>query len=320
MPSPYDIENWEEFLKENGCRQIIDYGEWIMCRCPFHDQSDETRPSFGIYKENGNGNCFGCGKHNWENICELFNISSIDFIDAVREAKWSRFIDKLKGKGKRAFKRFKLPENCISPQSYQLSRIYLAKRGISKETQEQLGIRVCVNKDSKYMDSLIFPIYDERGLLFFDSRYIGSLSWKPRWSSPKDSPKWRAYFNWNYEKRYQYLILVEGASDAAKMYELGFKDTIPAKYFSDTQLSMIFRSGADDIFLAYDMDEAGRFKVDKYGNEISFQAKAKILLSNASINIHTVHFPKGVSDPGELRNMDKLLNINPKLKAVFENN
>ena len=58
MPAQNDILDWEDFLSSNGCKGVIDFGDWVMCNCPFHNQTDESRPSFGINKESGIGNCF----------------------------------------------------------------------------------------------------------------------------------------------------------------------------------------------------------------------------------------------------------------------
>jgi DNA primase len=56
----FDTENW---LKENyGCEFIQNNNGWLTATCPFDDH-DDMSPSFGIHKEKGIFNCFGCGRN-----------------------------------------------------------------------------------------------------------------------------------------------------------------------------------------------------------------------------------------------------------------
>lgn len=311
---PSEITDWPEFLKEHGIDDSIDYDEWIMFLCPFHDQTDTSRPSFGIHKETGIGNCFGCGRHEWEEICDYFGISPFDFIDGTRESVWNLFKRKvLKIKKKETYKRYKLPESLVNPYSFDKSRKYFTDRNIHKDILELLHIRFCINEESKYYNYIIFPIYDERDVLFFDARYVGLRAYKSRWLRPKDAAVDRTYFNWTNVVHNEYLCLVEGATDVLKMVQFGLMNTIAAKYFSPMQLEMILRHHFKYIFLAYDNDEAGRYKFNSKGWNISFNAKAKFMLGNAGMSIHEIKFPNGVKDPADIKYMNDLLNLNPIL-------
>lgn len=319
MPTPNDIEDWTDFLETNNCKGIVEFEDWIMCVCPFHEQTDDSRPSFGINKELGIGNCFGCGRHTWEDICEAFGLSSIDFIDGVRANAWERFRNKIKGKGKRKFKRFALPNQLVNPFGVKASTEYLLKRGIHKETVESFGIRLCIDESSKYMNHLIFPIEDEKGVLYFDARYVGKKKWKPRWRSPKDCAKWKTFYNWHYGESPFYLCFVEGATDVLKMVQFGVKNTIAAKYFSPEQFDLVLKAGPRFIFLAYDEDEAGRYAVsEKTGKPMHFMHKAKTLFSDAGISIQEVQFPEGCKDPGDIESEEALYSINRKLQRIVE--
>ena len=311
---PSEVDNWTEFLEEHGAQGVVEWDEWVMCFCPFHSQSDKTRPSFGIYKETGHGNCFGCGGHTWEEICDWLGISAVDFVDGVRESAWNIFKNKLfKTKQKESFKRYSLPGSLINPYSHKGSRAYFIERGIPRDLLEAYAVRLCIGPESKYKEYAIFPIYDKKGVLFFDARYMGSETFKTRWLRPKDAAVDRAYFNEINIADNTYVCLVEGASDALKMIAMGFKNTIPAKYFSPIQLNWFLTSGFKHIFLAYDMDEAGRLKVNKKGFNISFNAKAKFMLSDAGMSIKEITFPEGAKDPGDIKFASDLLKLNPFL-------
>jgi hypothetical protein len=314
MPTPQQIHDWVEFLEENGCKGVIDFGDWVMCNCPFHEQEDFTRPSFGINKESGAGNCFGCGKKSWQDICELFDISSTDFIEGIKENAWGKFMRKVrKEKGSNKFLRFKLPNELCNPFGHKGARDWARKRGISKEIMESCGVRLCMDKTSKYYEHIIFPIKDEKGVLYFDARYVGKLD-KPRWRAPKKSNRLRTFYGWRYKTKFKYLVFVEGAGDVLKMKSMGLKNTIAAKNFSDKQFDLIINSGVRYIFLAYDNDDAGRYKTsEKTGKNISFNAKAKSLFSNAGIYIAEVEFPKGCNDSGDIKSESQFFKMNPKL-------
>jgi len=312
---PQEIIDWDDFLTQQGMSNIVDMDEWIMCNCPFHNQSDKSRPSFGIYKENGDGNCFGCGKHPWEEFCNLVGISAFDFIDGMRENAWKSFKRKmLKHTEKILYKRYKLPNSLSNPLGHKGCAEYFLKRGIQNDILEIYNVRLCLDETSKYNEYVIFPIYDEKGILFFDARYVGNKIGKQRWRRPIDAPVWKTFFNWVNIKNYGYICLVEGATDALKLIQFGLKNTIPAKNFSPSQITMILRAGFKYMFLCYDEDEAGRHKFNKKGWDISFNGKAKFLFNDAGINLKEIVLPEYAKDPAEIKNHADLIGLNPLLE------
>lgn len=318
MPNYNDIQDWEGFLETYGMKHIVNFGDWIMCLCPFHEQSDKSRPSFGIEKETGRGNCFGCGNHSWEEICERFGIDATDSVDAIRSTNWKIFMDRIHNKIKRnKFLRYKMPDNLVRPYHRKSSEIYFNSRHIDRNTLDFFQISTCIDGASRYYDHALFPIYDEKGLLYYDARYCGECRYKPRWITPKLSPRHRTYFNFPYGRKVEYLCFVEGATDAMRMWQIGLKNTIPAKNFSQRQIELILKSGAKKIFLAYDQDEAGRNKLDKNNVNISFEAKAKTLFSNGGMEIKVVLFENNCKDPCDIRSELRFLNQNSFLKEFI---
>lgn len=315
---PDEVDDWEEFLEDQGCENITDYGDWIMCVCPFHEQSHTERPSFGIYKETGTGNCFGCGGHTWPDICERFGLSSLDFIDGIREASWQKFKAKVLGgdKKKVTYKRYHLPNKLRNPLGHRGAREYLIERnGYDTELLSAYGIRLCMDKSSKYYEHIIFPIEDEKGILFFDARYAGKLD-KTRWRRPSGAAYWKTYFNWINVSQSKNLLFVEGASSALKFIQFGWP-TIPAKNFSDRQLKMIRNSPVERIFLFYDNDEAGRSLLSSKGKPIHFTAKAQHLLEGCGIEVIVGILPDYANDPADVKYSSDVFDLNFKLAEIF---
>jgi len=314
---PSDVENWIEFLEEQGCTNIVDFGDWISFNCIFHEQTDKSRPSLGIYKETGCGKCFGCGTYSWKDFCEEWGISVVDFIDTVKENTWDRFRTKILGvKTQQTYKRFKLPNTLISPFGDRRCMKYITERTLDIRLLEKIGVKLCKDEGSKYYDYIIFPIYDEKGILFFDARYVGDDPQKPRWRRPKKCAFWKTYFNWENIKDRRRLIFVEGVTDAIKMIQFGFKETIPAKEFSLHQINMILNSEVETIVLMYDNDEAGRTAKNKNGKDIHFVAKAMNLFGNSGRDIVIGNIPDSYKDPAAIKTVEELIKINPKLKFL----
>lgn len=315
---PIDIDDWEAFLEEQGCENIMDIGDWVMCNCIFHEQSDTVRPSLGIHKESGVGNCFGCGTHSWNDVCEVFGISVVEFIDGVRASVWDKFREKvLRKKTARKYKRYKLPKSLVNPLGHKGARKYLIEeRNYDISVLEAYGIRLCRDSNSRYFNHVVFPIEDEKGVLFFDARYVGKTKGKTRWKRPKDSAYWKTYFNWENVKDSKTLLFVEGAGDALKLIQFGLP-AIPAKNFSPYQLTMIRNAPVERIFLFYDNDEAGRTLLSEKGKPIHFTAKARHLFDNSGIEVITGIIPDYAGDPAQIESLSDIMKANPKLAKTF---
>lgn len=315
---PSDILDWEDFLSTNGCDSVTDYGDWVMCNCLFHDQSDCSRPSLGINKESGVGNCLGCGPHSWEDICEVFGISAVTFIDAPSATVWDAFKNTLEPMlTKQTYLRYKLPRKLIPVWEHKGAKRYaLEKQGYEEDVLRRYNISVCMDDKSKYYESIIFPILDNRGVLFFDARYVGTSEMRSRWMRPKDCAQWKTYFNWINVRNSKTLVFVEGAADALKLIQFGLP-AIPAKNFSEHQYSMLLKSPCELILLAYDQDEAGRTLLSEKGRPIHFTAKAKNLFLGSGRDVRVLDFPRYAKDPAEIKTRKQLFKYNPILSKLF---
>ena len=87
------------------------------------------------------------------------------------------------------------------------------------------------------------------------------------------------------------IVLVEGVLDARYLNSKGFKTvSIGGSDLSLAQIRLLELSGAKEVLLALDMDEAGR----------EATAKAADLLSRSRIRPYVVSLPAGFKDPDEL--------------------
>ena len=87
------------------------------------------------------------------------------------------------------------------------------------------------------------------------------------------------------------IVLAEGVLDARYLNSKGFKAaSIGGSDLSLAQIKLLERSGAKEVLLAFDMDQAGR----------TATAKAADLLSRSRLRPYVVSLPAGFKDPDEL--------------------
>lgn len=315
---PNEVLDWEDFLRSNGCSNVIDTGQWVMCNCLFHGESN---PSFGIDKESGSGHCFVCGWHNWEDICGVFGISANDFIDSMKESQWESIKRKLfKEKRSLAYKRYGLPVFYNCRNSYDLEKFkYFKERNITSQSIYHYNVLYCDDIDSKYNDSIIFPVYDEKGILYFQARYVGDNKYIQRWRFPKNCAKWKMHFNWTNVKDMDSVIFVEGPPNVMRLYEWGFP-SVAAKDFSPYQIGNIIHSKVQRIFLLYDRDQDKILSDGMVFNAgKKYSERAKKVFSNCGKEIILLQLPEGYKDIAEVKTIDEFIESNDiKLAAWYD--
>ncbi len=171
---------------------------------------------------------------------------------------------------------------------------YLKDRGLSDETIRHFGLGFAGNngkavvehlREKGYADDLIiasgiatnsetygmsssffgrvmFPIINsDKKVIGFGGRVLGSG--EPKYLNTSETPifdKRRNLYGYNFAKRARkkYYILCEGYMDVISMHQAGFDSAIASlgTAFTEEQAAMIKRDGRD-VYLAYDMDEAG---------------------------------------------------------------
>ncbi len=87
------------------------------------------------------------------------------------------------------------------------------------------------------------------------------------------------------------IVLLEGVLDARYLNSYGFKTaSVGGSDLSLAQINLLERSGAKEVLLAFDMDDAGR----------AATANAGDLLSRSGCRPYVVSLPAGFKDPDEL--------------------
>jgi len=139
---------------------------------------------------------------------------------------------------------------------------YYINRGYYPETLDLFDVGLCLEKNRPMSGRIVVPIYDE------DYNYVGCVG---RSTSPDMQPKW--LHSKGFRKSYLYglnlalehirktgtVILVEGQGDVWKMHEAGFPNTVGifGASLTDDQLVLLEQSGALNVVILTDSDEAG---------------------------------------------------------------
>jgi len=148
-------------------------------------------------------------------------------------------------------------------QSIAIPSTYYINRGYQKETLVNFDIGMCNNKNKPMSGRIVVPIYDE------DYNYVGcigraSTDWmKPKWLHSKGFRKSAYLYGMNIAKeeilKTGTAVLVEGQGDVWRMHEAGIKNCVGifGASLSDEQLVLLEQSGALNLVILTDTDEAG---------------------------------------------------------------
>lgn len=290
-------EDLKELLDKIGVEGIVQRNNNWQALCPFHQ---ETRPSWGISFDPPHFHgCFGCGAKG--SLSDLL----------VRVGRWStakarRFV----GLTSRTFPALTMPQTrklklVDETELYPLklskaAKRYALSRGLSEATITELGLL-----HEPEMDRLLFPWY-------FDDKLIGVTG---RALNPDDPVKTLPLYGTQKGQCFylpnrsldssQPLIVVEGETDAARVYDAGFKN-VGALCFgtlSRQQLSFALNSGLRELVLFLDDDERGR----ELSQELSTDLRTKFSLSKVewkSVRRKYAELTGGKLDPACLSRAD----------------
>ena len=145
---------------------------------------------------------------------------------------------------------------------------YYIGRGYSEKTLETFDIGTCFAKNKPMAGRVVVPIYDE------DYNYVGCVGrsiddkLQPKWLHSKGFKK-NVLYGFNIAKSFMgdkgVLFILEGQGDVLRMYEAGFKNSVGifGASISDDQLLLLERSGALNLVILTDYDEAGKRAADQ---------------------------------------------------------
>ncbi len=155
----------------------------------------------------------------------------------------------------------------------QIPADYYLKRGYKEETLTRFDIGTCTKKNKPMSGRVVVPIYDE------DYNYIGCIgrsfrqNMNPKWLHSKGFRKSSYLYGLNLAKdkilETSTAVLVEGQGDVWRMHEAGVENTVGifGASLSDDQLVLLEASGALNLVILTDYDEAGNKAAEQIMNK-----------------------------------------------------
>ena len=185
----------------------------------------------------------------------------------------------LKPDPKREVKLLEIFERKIERQTSNISREqiqstisipadYYIGRGYSEKTLKTFDVGTCFAKNKPMTGRVVVPIYDE------DYNYVGCVGrsiddkLQPKWLHSKGFKK-NVLYGFNIAQNFMgdkgVLFILEGQGDVLRMYEAGFKNSVGifGACVSDDQLLVLEKSGALNLVILTDYDEAGKKAADQ---------------------------------------------------------
>lgn len=152
--------------------------------------------------------------------------------------------------------------------SISIPSTYFIERGFEPETLDFFDVGECMTANKPMSKRAVVPVYDE------EYNYVGCVgrstneSMKPKWLHSKGFKK-SVLYGLNIAKneiaKTKTAILVEGQGDVWKMHEAGFNNCIGifGSSLNDDQLFLLEKSGALNLIILTDSDEAGNKAYNK---------------------------------------------------------
>ena len=280
-------------------------GKGYMCNCPFPDHTDKT-PSFCVTPETNLWNCFGCGKGG-DVIRFVELMDGVDFKEAVNRLDHSghkRIVIKKKPADKApplTVKEKKLLDRVVSYYQHTFAEDtrgldYLkndrnirdnksltdfgtgfVNGSLLKILPEDEDIRLSLKKigiltntgRELFLNCVVFPLYDSNGAVI--SLYGRNIEESAEVHHLYLPGKRTGLVNRQAAIHSDTLILTESIIDALTLYDQGFKNVMPIYGVNGLTEDHLFSFSRqiNEIYLAFDADEAGR----KAAETVSMQLK-----------------------------------------------
>jgi DNA primase len=140
---------------------------------------------------------------------------------------------------------------------------YFEKRGFLPDTLSHFGVKDCIDKTSSMWNRAIIPVTFENKEVGYIARAVKNFI-QPKYLFSNGFKKTDYLYNYDnaidVARDKHTLFLVEGQGDVWRMYEAGVVNCVGlfGKDLSDTQKSLLIRSGVTDLVVLTDNDQAGR--------------------------------------------------------------
>jgi DNA primase len=250
-----------DYLNEKGMQNIRTVGNNIMACCPFHN---EHSPSFGVHKENGMYQCFGCGiRGNFQTL-----VKHLDGFDTVHDAfeylvdvygTYSHTLDEplhLHFEESERKEMYSVSDFVLDKYKYR--HPYLTKRGISEPWQRFFEIGYSTEKKA-----ITIPYRDEHSNLV--SIKFRKVHQKSFWYEPSMPPNVKKQTLYSFDKALKsskkILAITEAEIDCMSVWQsnLASAVAIGGNQFSEEQATKMIRYLPSDteILLFVDNDAGG---------------------------------------------------------------
>jgi 5S rRNA maturation endonuclease (ribonuclease M5) len=185
---------------------------------------------------------------------------------------------------------------------------YYVERGFKQETLDLFDIGFCFGENRPMSGRVVVPIYDE------GYNYVGcvgrsiSETIKPKWLHSKGFKK-SILYGLNIAKKYihqsQAIILVEGQGDVWRMHEAGYKNCVGifGSSINEDQLLLLEQSGALNVIILTDSDEAGQKACDQ-------------IIKKCGRRFNYFRPEISLKDVGEMTAEQIQAELNPQLKGI----
>lgn len=230
-----------EYIEENlDCRRQVSKPEEIQVDCinPECDDNWRHHKKMAVNTEKQVAFCFKCGKvyrNAVEIVAEIEKISRFAALKIVKSGIKrtygpNRLETALFGKSEEvepataAVERpaIKLP-GCIPIEPGMEAYDYLIGRGFNESVIEQFGLRF--QPAGNYRRRILIPVIADGKLVTFQGRAIDS-GVLPKYLFPREGASHfqSVLYNWDQARHYPVLILVEGVTDAWRLWLKGFRN------------------------------------------------------------------------------------------------
>lgn len=234
------VEKWDSKNKK-GC-------------CPWHE---EDTPSFIYNPKTYSTHCFGCSRNT--DIIDAYMHTGLTYVEALQKLFEEAKMDVSLGeKGVKTKHQYNYPrEEPLNGKEHVYA--YLGKRGISKETIDQLDVREDPHGNIAFNyydtnDTLCMVKYRPSHKIHKETGEIKSWCQKGADTSP-------LLFNMNRVNSTQPLLIVEGEIDSLAAIESGFTNAVSVPFgagnFAWIEENFEWLEQFDSIIICSDNDEAG---------------------------------------------------------------
>lgn len=277
------ITEAKETIGDDAINLIVDHlhlenfhddGTTKKASCPFGHS--DSNPSFVWNNKEKYFKCFSCGKT--YGIFDLLLETEDSFNLAVKKLFEMANINydfEIKEENDNFFDNYVYPPEETNTDRAKVEE-YCAKRGISKETLDYMGV-----KQDKY-GNIVFELRDLNNRLlaikYRPARYVKKDEPKMWWYQAKDNngkplrSTCPSLFNMNKIDISQPLLITEGYFDALSCFEAGYKNVVSihggAEDLKWIQFNFDFLEQFHDIILWFDNDKAGKEGLEKAVNRL----------------------------------------------------